>query len=207
MYCQKCGKQIPDNSRYCPVCGADLGKDFTPNRDHSVKTSFETHSKIPLFIIGDYIKRHNKAFLVGMILILLMIIGIIVSKKYVEKQQAEKIFEAQMNHLAEIVGTYKSSKNSVNKMILVLNTDRTAILTTISFFNDSINHLGHWEEKEEGYPIEIDFSDSFELRLGVEAESYCSSIYFFNDALWPNLDAIQSQDYYNCEAMVKQKKK
>ena len=34
MYCQKCGKEIPDNSTYCNSCGASqgliLGSDDTP---------------------------------------------------------------------------------------------------------------------------------------------------------------------------------
>ena len=25
MYCQFCGKQIPDQAKFCPECGADLG--------------------------------------------------------------------------------------------------------------------------------------------------------------------------------------
>ena len=24
MFCMKCGKDIPDNSKFCPLCGADL---------------------------------------------------------------------------------------------------------------------------------------------------------------------------------------
>lgn len=32
MYCRKCGKQIPDNSRFCSFCGEDLSSDI--NTEH-----------------------------------------------------------------------------------------------------------------------------------------------------------------------------
>jgi hypothetical protein len=39
MYCKKCGKQIPDNSAFCPKCGASQGGD---NVLASPETRWET---------------------------------------------------------------------------------------------------------------------------------------------------------------------
>lgn len=38
MYCKKCGKQIPDDSRFCSFCGESLqGDSFTGSEDHGEK--------------------------------------------------------------------------------------------------------------------------------------------------------------------------
>lgn len=38
MYCRFCGKQIPDNAKFCPECGADLAPapSAAPAGRHSV---------------------------------------------------------------------------------------------------------------------------------------------------------------------------
>ena len=56
----------------------------------------------------------------------------------------------------------------------------------------------------EGGPIEINFSDHFEIRVGDEDHYYCTSLYFYHNALWYTLDAIRSNDFSKCTSLTKE---
>ncbi len=78
MYCFKCGHQIPDGSKFCPECGAQLNEtekknDFTLNAS-KLEPSKKDSSKVALFatvaivtvliaaiiaIIGGFAKKNN----------------------------------------------------------------------------------------------------------------------------------------------------
>ncbi|MBM3199518.1 zinc-ribbon domain-containing protein [Candidatus Woesearchaeota archaeon] len=64
-YCQKCGKQIPDNSEYCTICGAKQGKAYVSlSEEPEVKKS----KWWMWMIIGTFI-------LIGCVLVVIFLIG------------------------------------------------------------------------------------------------------------------------------------
>lgn len=202
MHCNKCGKNIPEDSKFCPNCGADLNKQKTRNASNMQNKSAKMET--PLQILLHYIKKHKKISIGIAISIFAIIIGAIVTKRIIQEQKLKDEVEIVAKHLTEIVGTYKSS-SKYNNITLVLNIDGTATLTT-SGYNES-THLGYWREKGEGCPIEIEFSNSFEITIGSKEIYYCDSLYFDGNALWQSMDAIRSNDLSCCEYMIKQKTK
>ncbi len=53
MYCPKCGKEAPENSVFCPSCGADLSARFKSPAAHAAETVIKDDvpkkpSKLPL---------------------------------------------------------------------------------------------------------------------------------------------------------------
>ncbi len=154
----------------------------------------------PILLLWDAILHHKKIVSCLIAFVIIAFGGIIWYRHYSVKKEEQKELLKTMEHVAAISGTYKSGY-----VILILNPDNTASLTTAAGSYDEAVHLGHWEEKADGYPIQIDFSDSFEASMCGESDGYFSTLYFFSSALWPNLDAIQSMDYSKAETLTKQK--
>lgn len=154
----------------------------------------------PILILWDTILRHKKIVISFVTFIIIALGGVLWYRYYSVKKEAQKELQETLEHVAAITGTYKGSY-----IILKLNPDNTASLTTGAGSYDEAVHLGHWEEKADGYPIQIDFSDSFEASMCGKSDGYFSTLYFFSNALWPNLDAIQSMDYSKAETLTKQK--
>ncbi len=71
MYCYKCGKEIRDDSNYCPNCGAKI--DFKDSRiyESNTKSRYDQRIKIDTndyeFNIEDKKKFYFKYFLIGLI--------------------------------------------------------------------------------------------------------------------------------------------
>lgn len=201
MLCRNCGKEIPDDSRFCPVCGEKIGDiNITKNETSSVdKTT------MPIIEIIKKIKRHKRIYIIIFITIVILGCGYIGFSKYQAKEQENELVKNEIQHLLDIIGTYKST--GYNNIKLTLLADNTAQLVVHDGGYDAYTCYGHWEEKTIGYPIEIDFSDSFKISIGSKYDEYCSSLYFYSNALWLNLSSIQSHDYSACESLKKQESK
>ena len=157
--------------------------------------------KLPLILIWDVIVRHWKIATVIVVVLVLAIGGYNAYDNYKEKKEAEEYIQQSLNHLIEIVGTYKNSNTK-----LVLNADNTAILTTGLGSYSETQHLGHWEEKTEAYPISIEFSNMFRASICGKYDEYFSKLYFYDGSLWESIDAIQSKDYNAREYLTKENK-
>lgn len=112
----------------------------------------------PILILWDTILRHKKIVISFVTFIIIALGGVLWYRHYSVKKEAQKELQETLEHVAAITGTYKGSY-----IILKLNPDNTASLTTGAGSYDEAVHLGHWEEKADGYPIQIDFSDSLKL--------------------------------------------
>ena len=155
--------------------------------------------KIPLLLIWNAIVRHWKIATAICTVFVLLIVGFFAYGNYKEKRQKEEYIKQSLIHLMGIVGTYGN-----NNVKLVLNADNTAILTTETGSYSEKQHLGHWEEKSEGYPIRIDFSDVFSASICGEDNGYFSTLYFYDNSLWENINAIRSKDYNAREYLTKE---
>ena len=158
--------------------------------------------KLPIIVIWEFIKNHKKVVIAGVVIVIAVMCGYYGFRQYQQKKEAEKIFEHSISHFVDIIGTYSNTN-----VKLELHADNTAILTTnVGRYNEA-RHLGHWEEKTEYYPISIDFSDSFRASMCGEYDGYFIRVYFWDNSLWPSLDAIQSRDYQKAENLTKNNKK
>ena len=194
MICRKCGKEIPDESVFCAHCGCDLRKQTSSNRSHS------SEDQVPLVLLINQIMKHKIAVIVSVVLVALAFGGYIAIKKHQEKKQTEAALMQELDHIMEIVGTYKNSD-----ITLILSSDNTA---TISYKKDGWSERsskGYWREKFEGSLIEIEFSKSLEdIYIGNEKRYYCSTLYLVGNTLWESMSAIRSHDYGSCEHLTKQ---
>ena len=91
MYCAKCGKQIPEDSKYCNYCGNQIKKLPTPKTHKTEKKSFFTDENLRtllilgarLFFGGAFIYTGIRGFfktqgqtLIGLICILFIFMGV-----------------------------------------------------------------------------------------------------------------------------------
>ena len=199
MLCRNCDKKIPDGSRFCPVCGA---KTEDTNKK---ETSSVDKTTMPIIEIIQRIKRNKRIYIICLIAVVILGCGYVGFSKYQAKEQENELINNEIQHLVDIIGVYKSS--GYNKIKLTLLADNTAQLVLHDGEYDACTYYGHWEEKTIGYPIEIDFSDSFKISLASKYDEFCSSLYFYSNALWLNLSSIQSHDYSACESLQKQESK
>lgn len=197
MICKKCGKTIQDGSTFCAHCGCDL-RDTAPSNQ-----SGNTEEQIPLLLLARQIAKHKVAAIVSVIVVTLGIGGYIAIKKHAEKKKAESELFAMIEHYTDIMGSYKST-SSYNPIKLYLGSDNKARTTiNVGKYNER-TYLGYWREKAEDYPIEIDFSDSFEIYIGNKERSYCSTLYLYDNRLWESMSAIRSYDYRASELLEKE---
>ena len=197
MICKKCGKTIQDGSTFCAHCGCDL-RDTAPSNQFN-----NTEEQIPLLLLARQIVKHKVAVIISVIVVALGIGGYIAFKKNTEKKKAESELVAMIKHYAGILGSYKST-SSYNPIKLYLGSDNKARITiNVGKYNER-SYLGYWREKAEDYPIEIDFSDSFEIYIGNKERSYCRTLYLYNNRLWESLSAIRSYDYSASELLEKE---
>ncbi len=197
MICKKCGKTIQDGSTFCAHCGCDL-RDIAPSNQFN-----NTEEQIPLLLLARQIVKHKVAVIISFIVVALGIGGYIAFKKHAEKKKAESELVAMIKHYAGILGSYKST-SSYNPIKLYLGSDNKARITiNVGKYNER-SYLGYWREKAEDYPIEIDFSDSFEIYIGNKERSYCRTLYLYNNRLWESLSAIRSYDYSASELLEKE---
>ena len=197
MICKKCGKTIQDGSTFCAHCGCDL-RDAAPSNQFN-----NTEEQIPLLLLARHIVKHKVAVIISVIVVALGIGGYIAFKKHAEKKKAESELVAMIKHYAGILGSYKST-SSYNPIKLYLGSDNKARITiNVGKYNER-SYLGYWREKAEDYPIEIDFSDSFDIYIGNKERSYCRTLYLYNNRLWESLSAIRSYDYSASELLEKE---
>lgn len=65
MFCEKCGKQIEDDSLFCVYCGHENGRDIQPaNNGRSSKLAVKKKKRL---------KKWQKVILVFMVIILLIV--------------------------------------------------------------------------------------------------------------------------------------
>lgn len=197
MICKKCGKTIQDGSTFCAHCGCDL-RDAAPSNQFN-----NTEEQIPLLLLARHIVKHKVAVIISVIVVALGIGGYIAFKKHAEKKKAESELVAMIKHYAGILGSYKST-SSYNPIKLYLGSDNKARITINAGKYNERSYLGYWREKAEDYPIEIDFSDSFEIYIGNKERSYCRTLYLYNNRLWESLSAIRSYDYSASELLEKE---
>lgn len=196
MICKRCGKTINDKSAFCSNCGCDLRDSFPSNGSHLSEEQF------PLQILFRQISKHKILVIVALLLVGLSIGSYIVIKKKNEQKKAEVELLLALDHYLDIVGTY-TSKSSYNCIELVLTADgRAGIKVNVGRYNEK-TYLGYWREKENGLPIEINFSDSFEIYIGNKRHPYCRELYLYDGRLWESMSAIRSHDYGASERMVK----
>lgn len=193
MICKKCGKEIPDESTFCAHCGCDLRNNLSLNRFRS------SEEQVPLVLLINKIVKHKIAAIVSLVIVALAIGGYIGVKKYQEKKQFEAALKKELDHIIDLVGTYKNSD-----ITLVLSADNTALITYKKNGWSERKSRGYWREKYDGL-IEIDFSQSLEdIYIGREKRYYCSTLYLVGTTLWESMNAIKSQDYGACEYLKKE---
>lgn len=192
VQCPKCNQDVPVGAKFCPHCGTDIGNDVQKISPSS------NEDEIPLQILVRHILKHKFVYISIFVIVILAFGGFYAYKKYEAKQLLKAEIERSVKHLTDIAGSYKG----YDGLVLTLNVDGTAKLKPSSY---SSTVLGYWTEKQEGLPIEIEFSESFRITIGSDERSYCRSLYFYDNALWFNLDAIRSHDYGNCKYLSKQK--
>ena len=193
MICKKCGKPVPNASAFCPNCGCNLKE----------KRSQSSEEQVPLQILLKQIAKHKLLVIILLITIGISFAGYYIIKKNNEKKKAEIERMMEMEHLHDIVGTYTYS-SYYNDVTLELDVDNSARLTINGNSSRQKTYLGYWREKKEGLPIEIDFSDSFEIHIGNKVHSYCRELYLYNDRLWESMSAIRSSDYAASARMIKE---
>ena len=193
--CKKCGCELDENVKFCPNCGLEQAKDLPKRKNHTDSLQSE---EIPLQIILRKIGNHKILSITIILLVVLSIGGYYGYQKYVEKQAVQEKIEGEVKHLLDIVGTYTSNSG----IKLELRSDGLASIRT----NKGIRYSGYWREKSAGYPIELSFSESFEIQIGSETHSYCSSLYFSDNTLWYDMDASRSMDYDKCTFLTKENK-
>lgn len=193
MICKKCGKEIPDESTFCAHCGCDLRNNLSSNRFRS------SEEQVPFVLLINKIVKHKIAAIVSLVIVALAIGGYIGVKKYQEKKQFEAALKKELDHIIDLVGTYKNSD-----ITLVLSADNTALITYKKNGWSERKSRGYWREKYDGL-IEIDFSQSLEdIYIGREKRYYCSTLYLVGTTLWESMNAIKSQDYGACEYLKKE---
>lgn len=173
MKCKNCGKEIPDGSVFCAHCGCDLRKPTPIN--HSKKSD----EQIPLMLLINQIVKHKIAVLISVVIVGVAIGSYIKIKKHQEKKKFETALMAEIEHIFDIVGTYKN-----DDITLILSADNTA---TINYYENGygyneVTRRGNWREKYNGGPIEIEFSKSLEdIYIGNEKHYYCDWYEAFGD--------------------------
>ena len=178
MECRKCHSEIPDNSRFCPNCGTELKK--------KVKKVVKSQDTTPFEIMTKYICAHTKGTISIIAIIIIAIVAFSYISTRIEKEKSKAEFMKKIQHIDNIVGTYSGGYDGYCN--LELRYDNKAKLSI-----DNSPHLGYWEEKVEGAPIEIEFSESFKINLASE-EEYHGTLYFYQGRLWGSLNAIKSYD-------------
>jgi uncharacterized membrane protein YvbJ len=193
-HCSNCGCELDGQVKFCPNCGAEQHKiqSRTPE-----KKAVSSSDEIPLQIILRKIANHKILSIVMATLVILSIGGYYCYKKYSAEKAAKELVEKGVKHLFEISGTYKATG-----MELQLSPDGTARITT----NNRKWYVGYWTEKHSDYPIEISFSESFGIEIGSKYYDYCRFLYFIQNTLWYDLDAIKSRDFGKCTFLTKEKK-
>lgn len=102
-------------------------------------------------------------------------------------------------HMLDIAGTYKNRSETIE---LYLSADGTALITVNNYYRTT-SQRGYWREKAKDYPIEIEFSKSFEITIGYNTDKYCRTLYLYDDRLWTSMSAIRSYDTSESEYMLK----
>lgn len=194
MICKKCGKEIPDESTFCSHCGCDLRKSTSSNHNQS------SEEQVPLMILINQIVKHKIAVIISAVVIAFAIGGYIIYKNHQEKKEAEAAVMKELDHIMEIVGTYKNSS-----ITLELSIDNTAKITYEKDGWNEITRPGYWREKFDSGIIEIEFSKSLEdIYIGNEKHYYCRTLYLLGNTLWESMSAINSQDIGACEYLRKE---
>lgn len=192
-HCPKCGCELDESIKFCPNCGFEQRKNLPKHGKHTSESSTD---EIPLQVILQIIAKHKVLSIIIVVLVLVVVGGYYRYKKYTKEKEAQELVESEVKHLLEITGTYKAN----NGIKLELNSDGTANITT----NNGKYYVGYWREKNPDCPIVISFSDSFKIRIGNKYHDYCNSLYFFQNTLWYDLDAIRSRDFGKCTFLTKE---
>ena len=188
MKCKKCNSEIPEGARFCPNCGYDTAK-----RDSQVNKSEET---LPIQVFFDSFAKHKKIYISIIVFIIASCVGVYFYSDYQKKKEAERELMSIFESYAKLIGFYYTRDYNTT---LSLNANNTVLLSC-----NGSSYRGYWRDKGDGRPVELEFSETVKIRFGYE-EEYHSSLYFYNNALWPSLSAIRSCDYDKCIDLTKSK--
>ena len=87
MFCMKCGKDIPDNSKFCPLCGADL-------REKEQKVDANTSQMEKETVLENKSNKkelsRNKAYIFMGALVLFVVVLVFVIQKNNLKKELQK---------------------------------------------------------------------------------------------------------------------
>ena len=90
MYCYKCGKEIRDDSNYCPHCGAKIDSKDSNIYESNSKSKYDQRIKVDTneyeFNVEDKQKFYWKYFLIGLI----PVFGMIYSNVYMTNKDKER---------------------------------------------------------------------------------------------------------------------
>ena len=185
---------------FCSHCGCDL-------RTITSEIEQDNDEQIPLVLLAGKIAKHKVLVIVSLLLLAVAFGGFKYVHNRIQKEREYKEMQeelaASLKHLMDIVGTYETSWGDIELSIFV---DNTAVLKTNAGSYRERTYRGYWKEKTEDYPIEIDFTDNFEIYLGSKKRSYCTTLYFYDGRLWESLTAIRSHDYQSSERLTKKEK-
>ena len=167
---------------------------------NSPNHSNKSEEQIPLVFLINQIVKHKTVSILSVVAIALAIGGYVAIKEHRVKKQAEAALMQELDHIMEIVGTYKN-----DDITLVLSADNTAQITYKKSGWNERTSKGYWKEKFDGGLVEIEFSKSLEdIYIGNEKRYYCSTLYLVGTRLWESMSAIKSQDYGASEYLTKE---
>lgn len=116
MYCEKCGAELPDNSKFCNVCGASITMQNTINADD------RQNPQAPAAVVKK--KKLSGKIIIGAVILAVIAVGVIFGAKFIFSKQAAKPFVGTCNIYDPVSGDH---------IIKIVNDGQTIAVTFMDF--------------------------------------------------------------------------
>ena len=209
MFCNKCGKEIPDNSKFCTFCGNKLNEKTKKNVD---KTNKEQDMEKENNEVKDKkIKRSSKKIITVVIMVIALmliipIVTIISNKKENHTLMYEKDeTDIKETYLKNQFGLFKSS-NIIDEQF-----NDKGDLTYCKYYQGDTLYEDKFEYEYDNEKLKQIFYKSnagykFTLNINYNDNNTIQSIDVNNDFLTYSFNAIYKYNYFDNYIYVEQKK-